>query len=142
MHTPDTLSAERCACGCDACGVEIPAGLDLGRARDTELGLFHVELVDAPASADDPAALSVVVTRPDAAPAHAAITISSGRPRCRCTAPSELGVVSRGPGRFETVPFSFPSPGWWVLRVTIGGDAGWDAVTFNMAIGASGVAPR
>jgi hypothetical protein len=135
MHRPDTLSAERCACGCDACGAAIPAGLDLARARDTELGLYHVELADVPASADDPAALTVAVTlRPHATPADAEVAISGGRPRCRCVAPKDLAITRRGPGHFETAPFSFPSPGWWVLRVTVSGDAGWDAVTFNLAI--------
>jgi hypothetical protein len=135
MHTTDTLAAERCACGCDACGAAVPAGLDLARARDTELGLYHVQLVSAPVSSDDHAALAVVVTqRPHAMPADATITIASGRPRCRCTTPSELGVARRGVGRFETAAFSFQSPGWWVIRVTICGDAGWDAVTFNLAV--------
>ena len=63
MHIPDTITTERCACGCDACGMAIPAGLDLSRARDTELGLYHVELADVPASTDDLAALSISVTR-------------------------------------------------------------------------------
>jgi hypothetical protein len=138
MHRPDTFSAGRCACGCDACGAATPAGLDLARARDTELGLYHVELADVPASADDPAALTVTVTRrPHATPADAELAISGGRPRCRCAAPANLAITRGSPGRFKTEPFSFSSSGWWVLRVTVSGDAGWDAVTFNLAIGMS-----
>ena len=138
MQTPDTLAADRCACGCDACGAAIPAGLDLSRSRDTELGLYHVELENVPASADDPAALTVAVTRrPHATFADAEIAISGGRPRCRCAAPANLAITRRGPGQFESAPLSFPSPGWWVLRVTVSGEAGWDAATFNLAIGAS-----
>ena len=136
MHILDTLAAERCACGCDACGDPVPAGLDLARARDTELGLYHVELADVPASADDPAALIVLVTRRlHAAPADTQVAISGGRPRCRCTAPADLEITKVSEGRFEAIPFSFPSPGWWILRVTVSGAAGWDAVTFNLAIG-------
>ena len=91
-----------------------------------------------PASADDPAALTVAVTRrPHATPADAAVAISGGRPRCRCAAPANLTITRRSPGRFETAPFSFPSSGWWVLRVAVAGGAGWDAVTFNLAIGVS-----
>ena len=138
MHIPDTLPAERCPCGCHACGDSIPAGLDLARARDTELGLYRVELEDVPGSADDPASLAAFVTRRlDGAPADTHIAISGGRPRCRCTAPTELAITPGGPGQFQTAPFSFPSPGWWILRVTVSGDAGWDAVTFNLAIGVS-----
>jgi hypothetical protein len=138
MHRPDTFSAGRCACGCDACGAAIPAGLDLARARDTELGLYRVELADVPAAADDPAALTVTVThRSHATPADAEVAISGGRPRCRCASPADLAIRRHSPGRFETAPFSFPSPGWWVLRVTVSGDAGSDAVTFNLAIGVS-----
>ena len=135
MHIPDTLAVERCACGCDACGAAIPAGLDLARTRDTELGLYHVELADVPALANDPAALTVLVTRRlHATSVDTQITISGGRPRCRCAAPADLAITRRGTGRFETAPFSFPSPGWWVLRVAVSGEAGWDAVTFNLAI--------
>ena len=138
MHIPDTITTERCACGCDASGMAIPAGLDLSRARETELGLYHVELADVPASTDDLAALPISVTRQrDGAPADTRVTISGGRPRCRCAAPADLAITRLGPGQFETAPFSFPSPGWWVLRVTVSGDAGWDAVTFNLAIGVS-----
>jgi hypothetical protein len=136
MQIPDMRAAERCACGCDACEAVVPAGLDLARARDTELGLYRVELTDLPASADGRAGLSVLVTpRLRAEPADAEVTISGGRPRCRCAAPASLAITRRGPGAFETAPFSFPSPGWWVIRVSVAGDAGWDAVTFNLAIG-------
>lgn len=125
----------RRACGCDACGDPMPAGLDLARARDTELGLYHVALANVPASLDDPAALTVSVTRRlHAAAMTAHIAISAGRPRCRCAAPAELAITKRGAGRFETAAFSFPSPGWWIIRVTVSGDAGCDAVTFNLAI--------
>ena len=138
MHIPDTLPAERCPCGCHACGDSIPAGLDLARARDTELGLYHVKLTDVPASANDPAGLTVVVTRrPHMAPADAKVAISRGRPRCRCAAPADFAMLRRGPGMFETAPISFRSPGWWVLRVAVTGDAGWDGVTFNLDIAAS-----
>ena len=135
MHSIHTLAAERCACGCDACGNPVPAGLDLARARDTELGLYRVELVDVPASADDPAALTILVSHGlQPAPADTDIAIAGGRPRCGCAATVDLAVTSRGVGRFETAPFAFPSPGWWVLRVSVSGAAGWDAETFNLAI--------
>ena len=136
MHTSDTLPAGRCACGCDACGAAIPAGLDLSRARDTELGLYHVELADVPTSAGDPAVLAVIVTHlPHETPADAEVAIAAGRPRCRCAAPADLAVTRRGPGRFESAPFSFPSPGWWVVRITVSGGLGRDAVTINLAVG-------
>lgn len=136
MHTPDTHAAERCACGCDTCGVAVPAGLDLSRIRDSELGLYRVELEDVPVSADHPAPLTVTVThRPHATPADVALAISAARPRCRCLAPAALAVTRRAPGRFESTSFSFPSPGWWVARITVFTDRGWDAVTFNLAVG-------
>ena len=135
MRKPHTLTARRCACGCAACGDSISAGLDLARARDTELGLYHVELADVPASLDDPATLTVSVTRRSHAVALSThVAISGGRPRCRCAAPADLAITKRGAGRFETAAFSFPSPGWWILRVTVSGHAGCDAVTFNLAI--------
>ena len=139
MHTPDTLdtlAAERCACGCDACGTAVPAGLDLSRVRDTELGLYRVELGDVPAFAEGRTALTVTVThRPDATPADVALAISAARPRCRCLAPAALAVTRRGAGRFKSASFAFPSPGWWVARITVFTDLGWDAVTFNLAVG-------
>ncbi len=136
MHISDTLTVERCACGCDTCGPAIPAGLDLARARDTELGLYRVELEEVPPSAGDTAALTVVVTHfLHGGPADAELAIAAGRPRCRCAAPANLAVERRGPGRFDSAPFSFPSPGWWVVRITVSGGPGRDAVTFNLAVG-------
>jgi len=135
MRTPFTPLVERCACGCDACGGSIPAGLDLARARETEFGLYHVELATVPACAGDAAALAIFVSgRLRAAGAEMEVSISGARPRCRCAAPTELAVTRHGPGQFATAPFSFTSPGWWVLRVTVSGAAGWDAATFNLAI--------
>ena len=134
MHLPDMLAVERCACGCDACGAAIPAGLDHALARETELGLYHVALTDVPASANDPGTLTVFVTRgPHPAPQDAEIAIAGGRPRCSCAAP-DLAITRRGAGHYETAPFAFPSRGWWILRVTVAGEGGRDAVTFNLAI--------
>ena len=135
MRKSHTLTGGRCACGCAGCNDSIPAGLDLARALDTELGLYHVELGNVPVSLNDPRALTVCITqRSHAVAVSTHIAISGGRPRCRCAAPADLTIAMRGANRFETAAFSFPSPGWWILRVTVSGDAGCDAVTFNLAI--------
>lgn len=130
------LAVERCACGCAACDASVPAGLDLGCARETDLGLYHVEFADVPTVVDAAATLTIVVTRRhDPAPVDAHIAVTGGRPRCRCAAPADLTIIRRALGRFETAPFAITSPGWWVIRVTVSGEAGFDGVTFNLAIG-------
>lgn len=116
-----------------------PANLDRSLDRNSDHGLFHLQLQ----SGTRPIPLwrvhqwTVRVTDPSGQPVSgAALTVDGGMPDHHHglpTAPRATPAAAAGDYVINGVKFSMP--GWWVLKLDVrGADGRYDSITFNVVL--------
>ena len=117
---------------------DIPADLDQSLQKETEDGLFTVEL----APAVDPIPLNEIhewnlTVRDDSGELvdDAAVTIGGGMPQHNHGFPTEPVVTATDdPGVYLVEGMKYQMSGWWEMSFDIDTDTASDSVTFNIVL--------
>lgn len=136
-----TLPVALVAAGVAGAGLfmpDVPDDLDLSLNRTTEAALYHAELMPdaAPIQTGGLHVWSVSLTTAEGAPVTAAkIAVSGGMPQHGHGLPTAPQVTQDlGDGRYVIEGVKFNMRGWWTFTLDIDGQAGRDAVTFNLVL--------